>query len=133
MTLRTIPVDPHRVQLVAAVPAATAVSEWAELADGSRRPSGNQAREKREDGTFGDPLWQVDCLVAGEDRGTLISVQIASGDEPKVQQFAPVAFEGLVARCSVGRADGKLRQYWSATGVQQPGKGGHQPKPEHQG
>lgn len=129
MTLRNLPVDTSRVQLVAAVPAAAAAAEWAELADGSRRPSGNQAREKREDGSLGSPLWIVDCMVAGEDRGTLVSVQIASDQEPQVGQFQPVAFEGLVARCSVGR-DGKLRQYWSATGV----KGGKPaPKPEHHG
>lgn len=129
MTLRNLPVDISRVQLVSAVPAASAVAEWVPTTDGARKPSGNQAREKRPDGTIGAPLWSVDCVVAGEERGTLVSVQIASNDQPQVSQFQPVAFEDLVARCSVGR-DGKLKQYWNAAGV----KGGKAaPKPEHHG
>lgn len=126
--LRSLPVDAVRLNLVAASNTAVAVPEWAELADGSRRPSGNQAREKREDGSNGAPLWVVDCLAAGEERAEVIGVQIASPDQPQVAQFQPVRLEGLVVRVSVGK-DGKPRQYWNADGV--AGKGG--PPPEHKG
>lgn len=133
MTLRDIPVDQSRTRLISAVATASPVAEWVELHDGSRRPSGNQSREKREDGTPGALLWTVDCLVAGGDRGALVSVQITSDDEPKVQELAPVTFRDLAVRCVVGRSDQKLRQYWSASGVD-GGKAHHQGKaPEHQG
>ena len=59
-----------------------------------------------------------------------MSVQIATDEAPQVGQFQPVTFDGLVARCTVGR-DGKLRQYWSASGVK--GNGKPSPKPEHHG
>lgn len=124
--LRDIPVDQGRTRLISAVSAAAQMPEWGELSDGSRRPTGNQAREKHEDGTLGAPLWQVDCLIAGGDRGSLVSVQIASTDEPKVAELAPVVFTELTVRPVVGRADGKLKQYWSATGVDN-GKAHHQP------
>jgi hypothetical protein len=121
--IRTLPVDPTRMQLVAATSSAVPVPEWAELADGSRRPSGNQARAKNEDGSLGAPLWIVDCLAAGEERAEVIGVQIATHDQPQVQQFAPIQLDGLVVRVSVGK-DGKPRQYWSADGV----NGGRRPE-----
>jgi hypothetical protein len=55
-------------------------------------------------------------MVPGEDRAEVIGIQIASHDEPKIEQFKPLQLEGLVVRVSVGR-DGKLRQYWSADRV----------------
>lgn len=118
--IRNLPVDTSRLGLLA-TGHCNPVQEWVELSDGSRRPSGNQQREKREDGTLGAPLWTVDALVPGEERADLISVQVAAQDQPRVGQFQPLHLEGLTARVSVGR-DGKLRMYWSATAVHTAGK-----------
>lgn len=111
MTVREIPVDAARMELVAAAEPA-AVPEWVELSDGSRRPSGNQAK----DAETGRPLWVVDCLVLDQERAATIGVQVASVDAPRVTVLTPVRFEGLMVRVSRSR-DGKVAQYWRASGV----------------
>lgn len=109
--IRTLPVDPARLGLVA-TGHVTAVQVWAELADGSRRPVPGQ-QQKNDDQV---PLWTVAGMVASAERPEVIEIQVASFDEPKVQQFAPLAVEGLEVRVTKKR-DGTIAQYWAATGV----------------
>jgi hypothetical protein len=108
--IRTLPVDTTRLQLLAAGPV-TASAEWVELADGSRRPSGNQAKDQE----TGRRIWVVDCLVTGGERAEVIGVQVM-GDEPQVEPLTPVEFVDLEVRVSKSRA-GAIAQYWSAAGV----------------
>lgn len=115
--IRNLPVDAARLGLVAATASAQPAAEWVELSDGSRKPSGNQARARTEDGSVGALLWTLDLLAPGEDRAEVVSVQIASNDEPKVQQFQPVELADLVARVSLDRKTNQPRLYWSATGL----------------
>jgi hypothetical protein len=124
--IRNLPVDAERLGLLAAGDA-TAAPEWAELADGSRRPTGNQAK----DSESGQYIWLVDCLVTGGERAELINVQVV-GDEPKIEPLQAVIFEGLVAAVSKSKKTGLIGMYWSATGV----KGGSKrpsPAPAHVG
>src|SRR3954451_21150138 len=115
--IRTLPLANARFNLIS-TGHCTPVAEWAELADGSRRPVPG-AQAKNEDRV---PLWVIDAMVPGEERAEVIGVQVASHDEPKVEQFKPLVLEGLVVRVSAGR-DGKLRQYWSAERVVMVGNG----------
>jgi hypothetical protein len=110
--IRQLPVDTARLELVS-TGHVTPVAEWAELADGSRRPiPGGQAKND-----YGRPLWVVDAIPVDEERGEVVGIQVASEDEPQVEQFKPVQFDGLQVRMSVGRNDGKLKLYWSADGL----------------
>lgn len=118
--IRNLPVATDRLQLVA-TGHVTPVQEWVELHDGRRTPSGNQARQKQDDGSLGLPLWEVAVLSPESDRPELVSVQVAANDEPKVAAYQPVQLDNLTVRVTVGR-DGKLRGYWSATGAS-PAKG----------
>lgn len=108
--IRSLPVDTTRLNLVASC-APVPKAEWAQLSDGSRRPSGNQAKD--EDGY---PLWIVDCLAIGLERPEVIAVEVA-GDQPEVQVMQPVAFEGLVVQLNVSKKTGGLGTYWSADRV----------------
>lgn len=108
--IRNLPVDADRLNLIS-TGHVTEVKEWAELADGSRKPSGNQARNEAR-----VLLWVVDALVDGEERGEVIGIQIASQVEPQVKRLEPLRLDGLTARVSVGK-DGRVRMYWSADGV----------------
>lgn len=126
--IRNLPIALDRLPLIA-TGHVTPVQEWVEMHDGSRRPSGNQARQKLDDGTLGAPLWEVAVLSPEADRPELISVQVATHEEPKVTAYQPVQLDGLTVRVTVGR-DGKLRGYWSATAAH-PAKGAHQHKQEH--
>lgn len=121
--IRNLPVAPDRLALIA-TGHVNPVQEWVETSDGRRAPSGNQAREKREDGSLGLPVWEVSVLPTDTDRPEIIAVQVAGQDEPKVAAYQPVQLDNLTVRVTVGR-DGKLRGYWSATGAS-PAKGAHQ-------
>lgn len=114
--VRNIPVDGARFELVAAAEPAE-VPEWVELSDGSRRPSGNQAKDPESK----LPLWVVDCLVLDQERAATVGVQVAAPVAPEVRVLSPITFEGLSVRVSRSR-DGKVAQYWSATGIAEPGK-----------
>lgn len=114
--LRNLPVDATRLGLIS-TGHVTARAVWAELSDGSRRPvPGKQA--VNEDGT---PLWTIGALAPTAERPEVIEIEVASHDEPKVQQFGPLYLEGLEVRVSKSR-NGELRQYWSALKID--GKGG---------
>ena len=73
--MRTIPVDTTRITLIGTGKAA-ARAEYVELSDGSRKRSGNQAKDE----TSGMPMWVVDVLVDDDDadRAEVISVKVAS-------------------------------------------------------
>jgi hypothetical protein len=96
--IRNLPLDSNRFNLIS-TGHCTPVAEWAELSDGSRRPVPG-AQAKNEDRV---PLWVLDAMVPGEDRAEVIGIQVASHDEPKIEQFKPLQLEGLVVRVSVGR------------------------------
>jgi hypothetical protein len=113
--IRTLPLDTNRLSLIS-TGHCTPVAEWEEQ-NGSRRPvPGAQAKDEA-----GTPLWIVDAMAAGEERAEVFGVQVASHEEPKVEQFKPLQLQGLIVKVSVGR-DGKLKQYWSAERVIGNGK-----------
>lgn len=114
--VRDIPVDSARFELVAAAEPAE-VQEWVELSDGSRRPSGNQARDPETN----LPLWTVDCLVLDQVRAATVGVQVGASVMPEVRVLSPVKFDGLTVRV-VRNKQGQISQYWSATGIAEPGK-----------
>lgn len=113
--MRSLPIDTTSLRLLA-TGGVQPVAVWAELSDGSRRPVPD-AQDKDDRGT---PLWNVEVLAppAEEgDRAEILSVRVAAYDAPKVAEFQPVAFTGLVCRVGVNKRSGQLSQYWSAAGV----------------
>lgn len=123
--MRTLPIDTTAIRLLA-TGGVQPVAVWAELSDGSRRPVPD-AQEKDAHGT---PLWNVEAIappVEDGDRAEIVSVRVAAYDQPKVQEFAPIGFTGLVCRVGVNKRTGQLSQYWSATAVT-AGKAFDQPK-----
>jgi hypothetical protein len=115
MTMRTLPVDCARLDLIAAG-SPIAAAEWVELSDGSRRPSGNQQKNDAN-----QPIWQVEAFVPGDEgeRASVIAVQVA-GDEPKVSLMREIRFENLVVKVGKNRTSGAITQYWSADSVLPP-------------
>lgn len=123
--MRTLPIDVTALRLLA-TGGVQPVAVWAELSDGSRRPVPD-AQEKDEHGVA---LWTVEVIAppAEEgDRAEILSVRVASADQPTVAEFEPIKFTGLVCRVGVNKRSGALSQYWSATGVS--AKSGSRPHP----
>lgn len=92
------------------------VTIWAELSDGSRRPTGEQERDERN-----RHIWRVSAILPAlgdRDKAEIITVQVASMDEPQVGNLAePLMFDRLQVRPAVNRRSGQLALYWSAEGV----------------
>lgn len=92
------------------------VTKWAELSDGTRKPTGEQDRDDN-----GRHLWRVTAILPAldeRDRPEMISVTVASMDEPNVGGLAePLAFERLRVRPAVNRRTNALTLYWTADGV----------------
>lgn len=112
--MRQIPVDTTRITFIGTGKAA-ARSEYAELSDGSRRRTGEQAKDK----DSGAPVWVVDVLVDDDeaDRAEVIGVKIASWDEPKTTKWQPVRFRGLVAVPYVDSGSGRSALSFRAEGI----------------
>lgn len=117
--MRTIPVDTSRIQFMG-TGKTVSKAEYVELADGNRRASGQQAREKLADGTFGAPLWTVDVIVDDDDsmRAEAVGVTIASHDEPRTEKWKPVKFKNLVATIYVEQGTGRAKVSLKAEGIE---------------
>lgn len=103
-----------------------AVMEWAETADGKRRPSDTQARDE---GT-GMPLWGVEVLYLQSSfgRASTVTAKVTVGAEvePKPAPLTPIAFTGLAVEVRVNKAGG-LVEAWSAETVTEPAKNTSKP------
>ena len=117
--MRSIPVESSRITFIGTGKAA-ARAEYAELSDGSKRRSGNQAREVRDDGTLGLPLWVVDVLVDDDDadRAEVVGVKVASADQPVTAKWQPVRFVGLSVSPYVAQGTGRVALSFTAEGIE---------------
>lgn len=117
--MRRIPVDTSRVSFVGTGKVA-ARAQYAELADGSRRRVPD-AQDKNEHGV---PMWVVDVLVDDDeaDRAEVVSVKVASWDEPRTDKWKPVKFHGLVALGYVAQGTNRVAYSFTADGIE--GQGG---------
>lgn len=122
--MRAIPIDTNRVTFLG-TGKGSARAEYVELSDGTRKRSGEQARDDN-----GVPLWVVDVLVDDDeaDRAEVAGVKIASYDEPQVEKFKPVKFVNLVAVPYVDRGSNRVAMSFRADGIEggQARKGGHE-------
>lgn len=122
--MRSIPVDVSRVSFIGTGKTASR-AEYVELSDGSRRASGNQAKQEE----TGLPLWVVDVLVDDDTarRAEVVGVVVASYDEPVTQKWQPVRFRGLVATIYADRASGQAKVSLKAEGIETDAKFKPQP------
>ena len=92
------------------------VMEWVEV-DGKRRPGDNQARHA----DTGMPLWAVECVYRSEEwgRASTVSEKVSVGamNQPTVQAFRPVTFEGLVVSVRVDRRTNSVSCSWPAESI----------------
>ena len=91
--MRTIPVDLSRVQFIG-TGKVIEKAEYVELSDGTRRASGQQAKDDA-----GTPLWTCDVIVDDDEsrRAETIGVTVASYDEPRSPKWQPVTFTEVTA------------------------------------
>lgn len=117
--MRKIPVDQSRVSFVG-TGKRVEKAEYVELSDGSRKRSGNQAREQRPDGTVGPPLWTVDVHVDDDDadRAETVGVTIASFEEPVTEKWKPVRFRNLTATIYRDQSTGQPKTSFKADGIE---------------
>lgn len=111
--MRSIPVDLTRINFVGTgkvIPKA----EYVELSDGSRRASGNQAKDDA-----GTPLWTVDVIIDDDDakRAEAIGVTVANYDEPQTTKWRPVAFREVTATIYVDKSSGRATVSLRAEGM----------------
>jgi hypothetical protein len=90
------------------------VSEYGELADGSRRAIPNS--QAKLDGV---PLWTVDVLLDDEesDRAQTVGVKVASVTEPNLPKYQPVHFVSLTCMPYVDRRTNRVALSFSASGI----------------
>jgi hypothetical protein len=112
--MRSIPVDLSRVQFIG-TGKFVEKPEYVELSDGSRKRSGNQAKDDA-----GTPLWTVDVIVDDEDamRAEAIGVTVASYDEPVTPKWQPVKFREVTA--TIYMRDGRPAVSLRAEGIEKP-------------
>lgn len=117
--MRSIPVDCDKVTFIGTGKAA-ARAEYVELSDGSRKRSGEQAK----DPDSGLPVWVLDVLVDDDeaDRAEVVGVKIASRDEPHTEKWKPVRFTNLVITPYVDRGSGRVALSLKADGVEGPSR-----------
>jgi hypothetical protein len=120
-TMAGLPIDTTRFRPIAMSTARPGAS-FAELADGSTRFVPGQQGIDRDTGL---PVWEIDCVVAADaddERGrmTAFTVKLVAQTAPQVQVAQPITFTDLEVRPAVGKRDGKLALYWSASGVAAP-------------
>lgn len=92
------------------------VFDWVD--DGEKRKlSEVQSRHK----DTGMPLWAVECVYRSEEwgRASTVSEKVTVGamNQPSVQQFRPVAFEGLIVSVRVNRRTSSVTCWWSAESI----------------
>ena len=92
------------------------VPVWVERADGSRRPTDDQAR----DADTGMPLWSVEVMYQQTSYNRLSSVTamvtVPLLDRPEPTMLTPVTFEGLRVEVRLTRAKTLVEQ-WAADGL----------------
>lgn len=112
--MRRIPVDTNRVAFIGTGKTAE-VAEYVVLSDGSRRRSGNQA--KNEDGV---PVYVVDVMVMDPDaeRAEIVGVKVASWEPPHTEMGKPVKFIGLMALGYVQQGTGRVAYSFTADGIE---------------
>lgn len=123
--MRRIPVDTSKVTFVGTGKTA-ARAQYAELADGSRR----RVPDAQDTNEHGVPMWVVDVLVDDDeaDRAEVVSVKVASFDEPKTDKWKPVRFVGLVALGYVAQGTNRVAYSFTADAIEGQGATkGHQP------
>lgn len=122
--MRSIPVDTTKVQFIGTGKVAER-AEYVQLSDGSRKRSGNQAKDE----TTGLPVFIVDVLVNDPEnnRAEIAGVKIASAVAPETQLGQPVIFRDLVAVPWVDDAR-RVQMSFRASGIETQGHGrGHKP------
>lgn len=111
----TLPIDADALPILSAGKVEI-VQKWAELSDGSRRPTGEQDRDDQN-----RHLWRVHVIIPAvdeKDRPEMTTVTVAAMDEPRPGPMAsPVRFLGLRVRASVNRRTNALAMYWAADGI----------------
>ncbi|BBG04589.1 MULTISPECIES: hypothetical protein [Pseudonocardia] len=118
--MRRIPVDTARVAFVGTGKTA-ARAKYAELADGSRR----RVPDAQDTNDEGVPMWTVDVLVDDDeaDRAEVVSVKVASYDEPRTEKWQPVAFRNLVAFGYVAQGSNRVAYSFTADAIEGPVSG----------
>ena len=113
--MATFAVDSSKQQMIG-TGVVEPVMEWVEV-DGKRRPGDNQARHA----DTGMPLWAVECVYRSEEwgRASTVSEKVSVGamNQPTVQPFRPVTFEGLVVSVRVDRRTNSVSCSWSAESI----------------
>lgn len=101
--MRSIPVDLSRVTFIG-TGKVIEKAEYVELSDGSRRASGNQAKDDA-----GTPLWTVDVIVDDDDarRSEVVGVTVASYDPPESPKWVPVRFREVTATIYLDQRSGR--------------------------
>lgn len=112
--MRSIPVDLSRITFIG-TGKVNPKPEYAELSDGSRRATGNQAKDDA-----GTPLWTVDVIVDDDDarRAETVGVTVASYEEPVTPKWQPVRFREVTATIFVDRQTGRPAVSLRAEGMQ---------------
>ena len=86
-----------------------------ELSDGSRKRSGQQAKDEN-----GVPVWTVDVVVDDDesDRAEAVGVTIASWEPPVTQKWQPVKFTNLMAGIYRDKISGQPKVSLKADGIE---------------
>ena len=113
--MRRLPIDSTRLTLIGTGKTA-ARAAYAELADGTRRRVPD-AQDKNDQGV---PMWIVDCLLDHDDaeRAEVVSVKVASYDEPVVPKWQPVKFRNLVGLGYVAQGTNRVAYSFTADGIE---------------
>lgn len=113
--MRRIPVDTSKVTFVGTGKCA-ARAKYAELSDGSRK----RIPDAQDTNDEGVPMWIVDVLVDDDDadRAEVISVKVASYEEPVTAKWQPVKFRNLVALGYVAQGTNRVAYSFSADGIE---------------
>ncbi len=124
--MRSIPVDSTRVNLIASGKCAPKM-QYAELVDGQRRATGQQAAHE----DTGMPLWVIDCFNDDDDarRAEVVSVTVPSFDEPVTEKWRPVRFVGLVGTVYVDRSSGRAQVSMRAESIESSASSSGRPSP----
>jgi hypothetical protein len=112
--MRRIPVDADRVRFVGTGKISER-AEYAELSNGERRRTGQQAKDDA-----GVPVWVVDVLVddPDADRAEIAGVKVASWDQPVTKLGQDVRFRGLLATPYVAQGTNRVALSFIADGIE---------------
>lgn len=117
--MRRIPVDTTKVQFVGTGKTA-ARAKYAELSDGSRK----RIPDAQDSNAEGVPMWVVDVLVDDDDadRAEVVSVKVASFEEPSTTKWQPVRFRNLIALGYVAQGTNRVAFSFTADAIEAAGK-----------